>query len=105
MRSLYKGRAANHAAGIKYAAILMTALIPPLVALYDALFSAMSEHTTFPLTPQEVGVLAAGIGAFITAVSHIISSPKIGLPGGCGGSARFLDDPEMLRKRSGESDL
>lgn len=105
MQSLYKGRAAKHAAGIKYAAILMTALIPPLVALYDALFSALSAHTTFPLTPQEAGVLAAGIGAFITAVSHIVSSPKIGLPRIEDGSAGIMDDPEMLRKRNGESDL
>lgn len=103
MQSLYKGRAVSNAVGVKRWAIIFSLLIPAILALYDAAFSVFSSRVDWMLTTGEVGILLSGIGGFVTTVLTVISTPKLGLNKRDGQG--MLDDPEMLRRRPGESDL
>lgn len=103
MQSLYKGRSVSNAAGVKRWAIALSLLLPAVIAFYDAVFSALSGRFPGMLTTEQASILLAGLSAFVNSVLHVISTPKLGLDKSEGPG--LLDDPEMLRRRAGESDL
>lgn len=78
LKTLQEGESVQNPGRVKMFAIAVSAIIPSLLGVYAAVYSALSDRYDFAVTVDEAGLIASAVLGLVCSVSTVISSDKVG---------------------------